>query len=132
MKNLSLKENIRLYRNKKGLTLDEVSSRLGVSKPTLQRYESGVINTVPYDKVQRLAEIFDTSPSELMGWNDFDEKHNVHGEVTREVKAAEEVHACFGEKATRILEDFISLNDMGQNKALDYVSDLSEHEKYRK
>lgn len=72
-----LKENIKYFREQCGFTLDEVSQKLGVSKPTLQRYESGVISNIPSDKVEKLAKIFEITPSRLMGWDEFDDKYNL-------------------------------------------------------
>ena len=45
---MSFKENIKTRRLELNLTLEEVSNKLGISKPTLQRYESGVILNVPF------------------------------------------------------------------------------------
>lgn len=67
---MGFKENIKNRRLELNLTLKEVSKQLNISKPTLQRYESGVISNIPFDKVEKLAEILDTTPSWLMGWND--------------------------------------------------------------
>mgnify|MGYP000007906565 CR=1 FL=1 len=64
-----LSENIKRLRYAKGMTLEEVGKRISVSKQTIQRYESGQIPNIPYDKVIALAEVFDCSPSELMGWD---------------------------------------------------------------
>ncbi|MDU1004463.1 helix-turn-helix domain-containing protein [Clostridium butyricum] len=66
---MGLKENLKRRRLELNLTLEEVSKRLSISKPTLQRYESGVISNIPSDKIEKLAEILDTTPSVLMGWN---------------------------------------------------------------
>lgn len=41
---MGFKENIKIRRLELNLTLEEVSNKLGVSKPTLQRYESDFIN----------------------------------------------------------------------------------------
>lgn len=65
---MGFKENIKIRRLELNLTLEEVSNELGVSKPTLQRYESGVISNIPLDKVEKLAKILETTPSYLMGW----------------------------------------------------------------
>lgn len=70
MNELGLKENIKAYRLLSNMTLEEVANRLGVSKPTIQRYESGAISNIPPEKVEKLSEIFSISPSVLMGWND--------------------------------------------------------------
>lgn len=65
---MGFKENIKNRRLELNMTLEEVSKQLEVSKPTLQRYESGVISNVPFEKVELLAEILQTAPSWLMGW----------------------------------------------------------------
>lgn len=66
---MGLKENIRKRRLELHLTLEEVSKQLNVSKPTLQRYESGVISNIPADKIEKLADLLETTPAYLMGWN---------------------------------------------------------------
>jgi transcriptional regulator with XRE-family HTH domain len=63
-------ERIKEMRLKKDLTLEEVGKKLGISKATLQRYESGVITNIPSDKIENLAKILDCSPGYLMGWED--------------------------------------------------------------
>ena len=67
---MGLKENIKNRRLELNLTLEDVSKKLSVSKPTLQRYESGVISNVPFEKVEKLAAILGTPPTCLMGWNE--------------------------------------------------------------
>lgn len=67
---MGLKENIKNRRLELNLTLDDVSKKLSISKPTLQRYESGVISNIPSDKIEKLAEILETTPSSLMGWEE--------------------------------------------------------------
>ena len=41
---------------------------LDISQPTAQRYESGEIKNIPYDKLALLAEILQCSPPYLLGW----------------------------------------------------------------
>jgi len=72
---MNFKENIKTRRLELNLTLEEVSNKLGISKPTLQRYESGVISNVPFEKVEKLSAILDTTPTYLMEWN---EKQEIH------------------------------------------------------
>lgn len=66
---MGLKENIKKRRLELNLTLETVAKKLFITKPTLQRYESGVISNIPSDKIEKLAEILDTTPAALMGWN---------------------------------------------------------------
>jgi len=67
---MGLKENIKNRRLELNLTLEDVSKKLSISKPTLQRYESGVISNIPSDKIERLATILETTPAYLMGWEE--------------------------------------------------------------
>ena len=66
---MKLGERIKSYRSTKKLTLKDIASHLGVSEATAQRYESGKITTIDYEKIILLSKLFDCSPSELMGWD---------------------------------------------------------------
>lgn len=66
---MALKDRLKSARLAKGLTLDDVSTKVGVSRQTIQRYESGVISNIPSDNIEKLATALDTTPAELMGWN---------------------------------------------------------------
>lgn len=57
-------------RQKRGLTLEQVAEKLGTSKQTIHRYENGVIANIPHDKIEKLASVLGTAPSELMGWGE--------------------------------------------------------------
>lgn len=63
-------KNLRALRKARGLTLEEVASKIGTSKQTVQRYETGIISNIPRDKVEALASVYGTTPAVLMGWND--------------------------------------------------------------
>ncbi|MDB8437285.1 XRE family transcriptional regulator [Turicibacter sanguinis] len=67
-----LKENIKKLRKANCMTLEQVADYIGVKKSTLQRYESGVISNIPSEKIEKLSECFDVSPSVLMGWDVID------------------------------------------------------------
>ncbi|MEG1537956.1 MAG: helix-turn-helix transcriptional regulator, partial [Clostridiales bacterium] len=66
---MGLKENLKAKRKELDLTLEEAAVQLGIKRSTLQRYESGIIANVPSDKIERLAEIYATTPAQLMGWD---------------------------------------------------------------
>lgn len=66
---MALKENIKKARLNLNLTLDDVAKVVGVSRQTIQRYESGVIGNIPSDRIEKLAIALHTSPEALMGWD---------------------------------------------------------------
>ncbi len=65
---MGLKENIKNKRTEHKMTLEELAQKVGVSRQTIQRYESGVISNIPSDKIELIAKALDTTPAYLMGW----------------------------------------------------------------
>ncbi len=63
---MALDRNIRIMRNSKGLTQDQVASKIGVARQTVSKWEQGV--SVPdADMLIRLADVLGVSVSELLG-----------------------------------------------------------------
>jgi transcriptional regulator with XRE-family HTH domain len=56
----------RLFLN---LTYEELSNKIGISKSTLQRYESGGIKNISYDKVLHLSEALGVSPEYFLDFS---------------------------------------------------------------
>lgn len=67
---MALADKIKAMRTAMGLTQEDVASRMHVAKQTIQKYESGAVTNIPLDKVEALAEIFNTTGSHLMGWDE--------------------------------------------------------------
>ena len=65
---MNIGQNIKKYRLSRGYTLDEVARRVGVSRQTMSRYETGVISNIPSDKIEAIAQALDISPALLMDW----------------------------------------------------------------
>lgn len=65
---MTVGEIIRQRRRVMGYTLEEVAQRIGTSKQTIQRYETGQIANIPNEKIEQLAEVLETTPSALVGW----------------------------------------------------------------
>ena len=40
------------------------------------------------------------------------------------------IDACFGKDAYKLVQTFLKLNDVGQAKAIEYLSDLADNAKY--
>lgn len=61
---------LKSLRIQQGLSLQELAQRTGLSKSTLQRYETGGIRNLPIDKVEALAKALNTTAKCIMGWED--------------------------------------------------------------
>lgn len=79
----TLGKNIKELRTSLNLTLADIAKKTGVSRQTIQKYESGVITNVPSDKIELIAEVLGTDPVHLMGW---DEKLHKNREQSAENK----------------------------------------------
>lgn len=69
---MEFKDLIRNRRDEIGLTLEEIGKKVGVSKATVQRWESGSIKNVRRDKIAKLAKALQCTPAYLMGWEESD------------------------------------------------------------
>lgn len=63
-------DRISILRRTKRMTLEHVASYIGVTKSTVQKYESGSVDNIPLNKISALAELFNVSPAYLCGWTD--------------------------------------------------------------
>lgn len=66
----------RMYnlRARANLTLEEVGERVGVSKSTVRKWESGQITNMRIDKLPLVASALGTTPEYLAGWNPIESK----------------------------------------------------------
>lgn len=67
---MDIVERIKNQRQKLNLSFQDLADLTGMSKSTLQRYESGAIKNIPLSKVEILASALQTTPEYLMGWDE--------------------------------------------------------------
>ncbi|WP_458862331.1 helix-turn-helix domain-containing protein [Acidaminobacterium chupaoyuni] len=58
---------LRQRRTELNLSLQQVAERTGMSRSTLQRYETGGIRNLPVDRLKVLADALQTTPEWIMG-----------------------------------------------------------------
>lgn len=69
---MGLKENLKSRRLELKLTLDDVASKIGIGRSTLHKYENGIISNIPFDKLEKIAVVLNTTPDCLIGWKSVD------------------------------------------------------------
>lgn len=67
---MQLNEYIRIKRKELKLTIEDVANFVGVSMPTVTRWESGEIKNIKNDKISKLATVLEIDPLVLIGWDD--------------------------------------------------------------
>lgn len=67
---MSIKIGMRIKERRKalGLSADEVARKIGKTRSTIYRYESGDIDNLPIELLDPLSEALQTTPEYLMGW----------------------------------------------------------------
>lgn len=62
-------QRIKQRRKQLGISADILAEKLGVSRSTVFRYESGEIEKMPIDIIKPIAEVLQTSTGYLLGWD---------------------------------------------------------------
>ncbi len=63
-------DRIKQRRIELGLTADALAEKIGKSRATIYRYENGDIENMPTPILEPLAKALNTTPADLMGWDD--------------------------------------------------------------
>lgn len=117
---MGIKENIKSKRAERQMTLEELAKQVGVSRQTIQRYESGVISNIPSDKIELIADALNTTPAYLMGWTDSDTDNENH-KVYADIKAHSHDEAIYIAVKNMLLAngDFQKASTITENEAVD-------------
>ena len=67
---MSVGQRIKIAREQKNMTLDEVAKRCETTKQTIFKYENEIVTNIPYDKIVLLSKALDVTPSYLFGWDE--------------------------------------------------------------
>lgn len=68
---MTIGDKIKKFRLEKNMTQGELGAKLGVTKQTIFKYESGEITNIPLDNIKKLCAIFDVDVTELIDLNWF-------------------------------------------------------------
>lgn len=123
---MNLNDNIKSKRIESKMTLEDVAKKIGSTKQTVQKYESGLIKNIPIDKIELLAKALNTTPLDLLGWHYYDLKYP---NIKKELEEYEKNTNSLEEQT--LLDDFNKLNDLGKRKVITYTKDLIEMPKYQ-
>ena len=66
----SIGERLKQLRKQHNMTLEEVANYLNIGRPTVYKYETGSVASIPSDKIEMLARLYNVSPAYIMGWSE--------------------------------------------------------------
>lgn len=118
---------LKTLRESLGYSYQELATLTGLSKSTLQRYETGAIMSIPLNKIEILASALHTSPEYILGW---DRKINNADKVALDlypqfVPGQNDLSALSGivDSERAILQKYRALDEHG-TKAVDSILDI--------
>ena len=67
---MSVGLRIKLAREQRNMTLEDVAKLCETTKQTIYKYENEIVTNIPYEKIVLLSKALDVSPSYLFGWDE--------------------------------------------------------------
>lgn len=100
---MAIQDIIKRRRVELNLTYEEVGKIVGVSKSTVRKWETGMIENMRQDKIVLLAKALKVSPGYLMGW---EEDNNINDSNDNEIKviAAHALDDLDDEQIKKVIE----------------------------
>ena len=108
-------------RKNKNLTQEELGKKVGVTKSAVMKWEKGIVENIKRSVIIKLSQELDISPLDILGINKTEPQHAMDS-------IPEPITLSTTDQF--LLSDFHKLNSYGQEKALDYIHDLTENHKY--
>ena len=125
---MTIGERIKELRNEKGYSLRTLANEIGVSAPTIQRYETGEIPNISPAMIGKLASALGTSASWLLGEQEKTAKNAVSVELSATENMLLKMYREFSPAEKEIIRNMIlSLNESrAAIAAMRYKLDFAE------
>lgn len=136
-------QRIKQRRKELNLSVDEVAERLGKNRATVYRYESNDIENLPTTILEPLANVLNTTPAYLMGWEDepYNDSPIINAFIRNNNTDSKLFKAFLKQKLTRdydignseyeMLKVFSKLNSDGKIEAIKRIEELTYIPKYQ-
>ena len=109
-----LYKRIKIRREELGLSQDELAKKIGYkSRSTIAKIESGE-NDIPQAKIKAFADALDTTPSELMGWDDAElwfDRYFINDQRTKK-HIHNSTYECLSDNIDSLTDDIKSILQM--------------------
>lgn len=66
---MDIGDRIRILRTSSGMTQEELANYLHITKQAVYKYETKLVTNIPMDKIAQMSQLFNVSPSKIMGWD---------------------------------------------------------------
>ena len=101
------------------MSQEELGRRVGVQRAAIQKYEKGTVENIPIKTIEKIATVFDVSPTYLVGWTD-----DGYNQLAMEVKVIQGIKKIYGSDSVDLLEMYTCLNSRGRRRVCQYLRDM--------
>ena len=110
-----IKELRKIY----GMSQEELGRRVGVQRAAINKYEKGTVENIPIKTIEKIANIFEVSPTYIVGWDNLSVNP-----LAMEVKIIQGVKHLYGKEVLELLESYLDVSNVGKKKIEQYVDDM--------
>lgn len=113
-------ERIRYLRQLTDMSQEELGRRVGVQRAAINKYEKGSVTNIPLSTIEKIARVFDVTPTYIVGWNGSESNP-----LAIEVKILQGVKKFYGKEAVDLIEVYTTLDHQGKRRVIQYAEDMS-------
>lgn len=113
-------ERIKYLRQISNMSQEELGRRVGVQRAAINKYEKGSVTNIPITTIEKIANVFEVSPTYILGWKDSEASP-----LSAEIKVLQGVSRFYGSEVVELLENYVSLTPVGKKRVCQYVEDIS-------
>lgn len=111
---------IRELRVLSGMSQEELGRRIGVQRAAINKYEKGIVENIPIKSIEKIADVFEVSPTYIVGWDIITD----YNPLSAEVKIIQGIKHLFGKDAVELLEHYDHLTPKGKARLHQYLDDI--------
>lgn len=104
-----------------GMSQEDLGRRVGLQRAAIQKYEKGTVENIPLKTIERIADVFDVSPTYIVGWNG-----NKNNPLAAETKVVQGVGTFFGQDAVELLEVYTTVTTKGKKRLIEYAIEVDK------
>lgn len=110
---------IRELRQIADMSQEELGRRVGVQRAAIHKYENGSVENIPLKTIEKIAKVFDVSPTYIVAWNG-----NTNNPLAVEVKVIQGIKTFFGAEALELLETYLAVDKIGKKRLIQYSDEI--------
>jgi len=126
---MNIGSNIKAIRKRKGITQKALAEKTGLAVRTIQDFEYNKINP-KLETLLKIADALQVQPDELDPSCRWDDLFTQQEHFLADIKISEMIIKEYGQETASTINDFLSLDPEGQDKASEYIDFLMQ--KHRK